>query len=57
MVLSDGRMNFDAIAFGFGHMEKTLSDTVDVVFALEENDYYGKQMQMRVVDIRGEIGA
>jgi single-stranded-DNA-specific exonuclease len=56
LVLSDGRTNIDAIAFGFGHMEKNLSDTVDVAFALEENDYFGKQMQMRVVDLQGEIG-
>jgi single-stranded-DNA-specific exonuclease len=57
MVLSDGRTNIDAIAFGFGHMEKTLMEKVDVAFALEENDYYGKQMQMRVIDIQGEIGS
>ncbi len=55
--LSDGRTDIDAIAFGFGHMERTLSDSVDVAFSLEENDYFGKQLQMRVVDIRGEIGA
>ncbi len=54
MTLSDGRTNIDAIAFGFGHMEKSLLETVDVAFALEENDYYGKQMQMRVIDIQGE---
>jgi single-stranded-DNA-specific exonuclease len=54
--LSDGRLTFDAIAFGFGHMESTLSETVDVAFSLEENDYYGKQLQLRVVDIRGENG-
>ncbi len=56
MTLSDGRTNIDAIAFGFGHMEKSLLETVDVAFALEENDYYGKQMQMRVIDIQGEAG-
>ncbi|MGB7537499.1 MAG: single-stranded-DNA-specific exonuclease RecJ [Anaerolineales bacterium] len=56
LTLSDGRTNIDAIAFGFGHLEKSLLETVDVAFALEENDYYGKQMQMRVVDIQGEAG-
>jgi single-stranded-DNA-specific exonuclease len=54
MTLSDGRTNIDAIAFGFGYMEKSLLETVDVAFALEENDYYGKKMQMRVIDIQGE---
>jgi single-stranded-DNA-specific exonuclease len=57
LVLTDGRMNFDAIAFGLGHLEQSLTDTVDVVFALEENDYYGKQMQLRVMDIRGQAGS
>jgi single-stranded-DNA-specific exonuclease len=55
LTLSDGRTSIDAIAFGFGFMEKKLSDTVDVAFALEENDYFGKQMQMRVVDLQGDI--
>jgi single-stranded-DNA-specific exonuclease len=54
MTLSDGRTGIDAIAFGFGFLEGTLSDRVDVAFALEENDYYGKRLQLRVVDIRGE---
>jgi single-stranded-DNA-specific exonuclease len=54
--LSDGRTDIDAIAFGFGHLENMLSENVDVAFALEENDYFGKQLQMRVVDIRGETG-
>jgi single-stranded-DNA-specific exonuclease len=54
LVLTDGRIEMDAIAFGFGHLEKTLSDTADFAFALEENDYYGRQMQLRVVDIHGE---
>jgi len=57
LTLSDGRANMEAIAFGFGHLEKSLLETVDVAFSLEENDYFGKQMQMRVVDIQGDIGA
>ena len=57
LILTDGNVNFDAIGFGLGHLEKSLADTVDVAFSLEENDYFGKQMQMRVVDIRGDTGA
>ena len=49
--LSDGRSESDAIALGFGHLEPTLSDTVDVAFSLEENNYYGRRLQMRVIDI------
>jgi single-stranded-DNA-specific exonuclease len=55
--LSDGRSEIDAIAFGFGHLEPTLSDTVDVAFSLEENNYYGKRLQMRVMDIHESVGA
>jgi single-stranded-DNA-specific exonuclease len=57
LTLTDGRTSIDAIAFGFGHLEKSLADTVDVAFSLEENNYFGKQMQLRVVDIQGEVGA
>ena len=56
MVLTDGRNTIEAIAFGFGYMENSLRETVDVAFSLEENDYYGKRLQMRVVDLQGEIG-
>jgi single-stranded-DNA-specific exonuclease len=51
--LTDGRLTFDAIAFGFGRAEPSLGETVDAAFALEENDYYGRQMQLRVIDLRG----
>jgi single-stranded-DNA-specific exonuclease len=54
LALSDGRLTFDAIAFGLGPLEPTLADTVDVAFALEANDYYGKRLQLRVVDIHGQ---
>jgi single-stranded-DNA-specific exonuclease len=54
LTLSDGRTEFDAIAFGFGSLEKSLPARVDAAFYLEENNYYGKQLQLRVVDFQGE---
>jgi single-stranded-DNA-specific exonuclease len=52
--LSDGRAEFNAIAFGSGPLEKSLPARVDAAFSLEENNYYGKQLQLRIVDFQGE---
>jgi single-stranded-DNA-specific exonuclease len=57
LTFTDGRLNFNGIGFGLGHLEKSLAETVDVAFSLEEDDYYGRQMQMRVMDIRCGSGA
>jgi len=53
LTLSDGRSEFDAIAFGFGPMEKSLPIRVDAAFYLEENNYSGRQLQLRIVDLQG----
>jgi hypothetical protein len=53
LTLSDGRSEFDAIAFGFGPMEKSLPVRVDAAFYLEENNYSGRQLQLRIVDLQG----
>jgi single-stranded-DNA-specific exonuclease len=52
--LSDGSTNCEAIAFGSGPLEKSLPARVDAAFSLEENNYYGKQLQLRIVDFQGE---
>jgi single-stranded-DNA-specific exonuclease len=54
MTLSDGRMDIDAIAFGFGPLEKSLPSRLDAAFYLEENNYSGRQLQLRIVDLQGE---
>jgi single-stranded-DNA-specific exonuclease len=53
LTLSDGRLDFDAIAFGFGSLEKSLPARVDAAFHLEENNYSGRQLQLRIVDLHG----
>jgi single-stranded-DNA-specific exonuclease len=53
LTLTDGRSDFDAIAFGFGELEKTLPARVDAAFLLEENNYSGRQLQLRIVDLQG----
>ncbi len=53
LTLSDGRMEIDAIAFGFGSLEKSLPARVDAAFYLEENNYSGRQLQLRIVDLQG----
>ena len=54
LTLSDGRKDIDAIAFGFGPLEKMLPTRVDAAFYLEENNYSGRQLQLRIADLRGE---
>jgi single-stranded-DNA-specific exonuclease len=53
LTLTDGRTNFDAIAFGFGSLEKSLPARVDAAFHLEENNYSGRQLQLLIVDLQG----
>jgi single-stranded-DNA-specific exonuclease len=53
LTLTDGRSDFDAIAFGFGPQEKFLPARVDAAFQLEENNYSGRQLQLRIVDLQG----
>jgi single-stranded-DNA-specific exonuclease len=52
LTLSDTRREMEAIAFGFGGEEKKLPAKIDAAFALEENDYYGRQLQLRIKDIQ-----
>jgi single-stranded-DNA-specific exonuclease len=51
MTLSDGHIQMQAIAFGFGAIAPDLGPVVHVAFALEENNYYGRELQMRIIDI------
>lgn len=52
LTLTDSKTRFDAIGFGFGARADTLPPVINVAFSLEENDYYGKQLQMRIIDIQ-----
>jgi single-stranded-DNA-specific exonuclease len=50
--VGNGEVSMDAIGFGMGPVAGELSSFADVAFALEENNYYGRQLQMRMIDVR-----
>lgn len=51
--LFDGRTSREAIAFGLGGWASRMPVCVDVVYALETNDWYGDERpQLRIEDIR-----
>ncbi len=53
LILSNGNFDIDAIAFRMGERADDLTDKVDLVYSLEENNYNGKTtLQLNVRDIR-----
>ena len=56
MVYQEGNnQGFDAIAFGFGHLQEEISPNkpFDIVYHLEENEFQGnKTLQLNVKDIK-----
>lgn len=53
MILTDGHIVHDAIAFGFGGILEKLPDKIDILFSYEKN-YYQEQVkpQLRIIDIK-----
>jgi len=53
LILSDGQQTFDAIAFGFGHLETEIPGQIDILFAFELNEFNGRQtLQLNIKDIK-----
>ncbi len=53
LVVSDGRITFDAIAFRQGHWAGNLPPRVDLLYRFEINEYRGQQrLQLNVRDIK-----
>ena len=53
LVVSDGRITYDAIAFRFGHWFGQLPKEVDLMYIFELNVYSGREyLQLRVVDLK-----
>ncbi len=53
LVLSDGRMSFDAIGFGLGDRAEKMPDKIDILFFFERNYYQGQErFQLRIVDLK-----
>ena len=53
LTVSDGVVTMDAIAFNMGHLLPTLPKKIDILFALEMNEYNGNSsLQLRLKDIK-----
>lgn len=53
LILSDGKITFDAIAFRFGHLVADIPGQIDIAFAFEINEFNGrKTLQLNIKDIQ-----
>jgi single-stranded-DNA-specific exonuclease len=53
LVVTDGRVTFDAIGFQFGHLQPDLPLRVDLVYTFESNEFNGrKSLQLNIKDIK-----
>lgn len=53
LVVSDGRITYDAVAFRMGHLAPTLPERVDLLYAFERNYFNGKvTLQLMVRDLK-----
>ncbi|MEJ2758222.1 MAG: single-stranded-DNA-specific exonuclease RecJ, partial [Anaerolineales bacterium] len=53
LILSDGKITFDAIAFRFGHLVDDIPGQIDIAFAFEINEFNGrKTLQLNIKDIK-----
>lgn len=53
LILSDGKLTFDAIAFGQGEIYLQLPDNVNILFSFEMNEFNGrKTLQLNIKDIK-----
>lgn len=53
LVVSDGRITYDAVAFRMGHLANQLPSQIDLLYAFERNYYNGRvTLQLMVRDIK-----
>jgi single-stranded-DNA-specific exonuclease len=53
LVLTDGKITYDAIGFRLGHWTDNLPQKVDLIYNFEKNEFNGKQyLQLNVKDIK-----
>jgi single-stranded-DNA-specific exonuclease len=53
MTISDGKITYDAVAFGKGYWGKQMPAKVDLLFSFEKNSYNGRtQLQLQVSDMK-----
>jgi len=53
LVVTDGRVTFDAIGFRLGHLQPDLPLRVDVLYSFESNEFNGRtSLQLNLKDVR-----
>ncbi len=53
LVVSDGRITYDAVAFRMGHLAESLPGKIDLLYAFERNFYNGRvSLQLMVRDLK-----
>lgn len=53
LIVSDGQITYDAIAFRFGHLYENLPATIDMLYTFEINEYNGRaSLQLNVKDLK-----
>ena len=58
LVVSDGKITYDAVAFRMGYMAKDLPPKIDLLYAFERNYYNGRvSLQLMARDIRPSDGS
>ena len=53
LTISDGKITYDAVAFGKGYWGKQMPAKVDLLYAFEKNSYNGRtQLQLQIADLK-----
>jgi single-stranded-DNA-specific exonuclease len=53
LIVSDGWITYDAIAFRQGYWQQNMPKLIDVIYSFEKNEYQGREnLQLNVKDIR-----
>ena len=53
LILTDGKITFDAVAFGQGELYPDLQENINILYSFELNEYNGrKTLQLNIKDIK-----
>lgn len=53
LLVTDGRISFDAIGFRLGYLQHDLTPRVDMIYKFESNEYNGwKSLQLNLMDLK-----
>ena len=58
LIVTDGNITFDAIAFRLGQMNEHLQDNIDIIYTFEINEYNNRvSLQINVKDIKPSLSS